>query len=106
MQEVGLGDEYPISIMCDNISSLKLVHNPIMLAQTKHIDLHNHYIREKYEDGSIQVRYILSAEQQADLLTKPLPPQSFIRNREVVDLKMLSVEILCPRETINLFLAF
>jgi hypothetical protein len=41
----------PTLVICDNISSLKLVRNPIMHAQTKHIDLHNHYIREKYKDG-------------------------------------------------------
>jgi hypothetical protein len=63
LKELGLGDEYPTSIMCDNINSLKLVCNPIMHTQTKHIHLHNHYIREKYENGSIQVWYILSAEQ-------------------------------------------
>jgi hypothetical protein len=89
LQELGLNCDLPTPVMCDNISSLKLVRNPIMHAQTKYIDLHNHYIREKYDDGSIRVEYVPSTAQQADLLTKPLPAQTFIRNRNAGGLRLL-----------------
>jgi hypothetical protein len=81
-QELQIEDSSPTPILCDNISSIRLVKNPIMHAQTKHFDIQHHYIREKFEDGTIHVTFIPSGEQQADLFTKPLPPQIFIYNRD------------------------
>jgi hypothetical protein len=75
-QELHIDITSPTPILCDNISSIQLVKNPIMHAQTKHFDLQHHYIRERHEDGSIQVIYTPSGEQQADLLTKPPSTQS------------------------------
>ncbi len=40
--------------------------------QTKHIELHHHYIREKAQAKCIVVGYISTNEQQVDMLTKPL----------------------------------
>lgn len=38
-----------------------------MHAQTKHFDLHHHYVREKFDDGTITVDYVPSHSQQADI---------------------------------------
>ena len=84
--ELQIDVQTPTPILCDNLSSIHLVRNPIMHAQTKHFDLQHHYIREKYNDGTIQVTFIPSTEQEADLLTKPLAPQKFLHNRALSDL--------------------
>jgi hypothetical protein len=60
-----------------------------MHAKTKYFELKHHYIREKSEDSTIQVGFIPSQEQQADLLTKPLAPQKFLYNREIYGLTPL-----------------
>ena len=75
--------------MCDNLNSIRLVKNPIMHAQTKHFDIQHHYIREKFEDGTIHVTFIPYVEQQADLLTKLLAPQKFLHNRNMTGLTEL-----------------
>jgi hypothetical protein len=80
-KELGMCSENPTLILCGNISSIKLVKNLVMHAQTKYIDLHSHFIREKYEDGTICISHVPSLAQQADLLMKPLSPQAFIQNR-------------------------
>jgi hypothetical protein len=53
-----------------------------MHVQTKYFDIQHHYIREKFEDGTIHVTFIPFGEQQADLLTKLLSPQKNLYNRD------------------------
>jgi hypothetical protein len=36
-----------VAIYCDNISSILLDNNPVYHARTKHIEVHDHFIREK-----------------------------------------------------------
>ena len=61
-----------------------------MHTQAKHFNIQHHYLREKFEEGTIHVTFIPSREQQADLLTKPLSPQKFIYNRDRTGLIELS----------------
>ena len=37
----------PVTLFCDNMSSIQLANNPVFHARTKHIEVHYHYIREK-----------------------------------------------------------
>jgi hypothetical protein len=60
-----------------------------MHAQTKHFALYNHHVREKSEDGTVQVHFIPSDKQQADLFTKPLAPQQFLNNQSLIGLSPL-----------------
>ena len=39
----------PTKVHCDNQSAVKLAHNPVYHARTKHIELQHHFIREKIE---------------------------------------------------------
>jgi hypothetical protein len=48
------------------------VKNPEFHCRTKHIDLQYHFIGEKHESKEIDIQYISTADQIADLLTKPL----------------------------------
>jgi hypothetical protein len=43
-QELYLRQDHPTPIYCDNISSIRLVKNPVIHAQTKHFTLHDHHI--------------------------------------------------------------
>jgi hypothetical protein len=60
-----------------------------MHAQTKHFALHNHHIRKKSENDTIQVHFIPSDKQQADIFTKLLAPQQFLKNRSLIGLSPL-----------------
>ncbi|XP_020672222.1 uncharacterized protein LOC110092150 [Dendrobium catenatum] len=64
-------------IFCDNTSAMALAHNPIFHARTKHIEIDHHFINQHIQSNAIQLLHISSAEQPADLLTKPLPITRF-----------------------------
>ena len=56
----------------DNQSAIQLVKNPVFHGRTKHIEIQYHFIREKYENKNIDVVYIPSELQLADVFTKAL----------------------------------
>nr|PNR62366.1 hypothetical protein PHYPA_000790 [Physcomitrium patens] len=40
-----IDDKNPTPLLCDNVSSMRLVRNLIMHQRTKHIELNHHYIK-------------------------------------------------------------
>ena len=60
----------PLVMLCDNQSAIALAKNDTFHQRTKHIDVGHHFIREQIEWGHITIRYVPTAEQDADILTK------------------------------------
>jgi len=57
---------------CDNIDATYLTANPVFHARTKHVEIDYHFVREKVQQKTLNVRYISSKDQLADRLTKPI----------------------------------
>ena len=70
----------------DNQSAIKLAKNPEFHKRTKHIDIRYHYLREKYQSGEINIQYVPSEVQKADILTKPLARDRFTSLRDSLGL--------------------
>ena len=70
-------------LWCDNQSAGDLARNPVFHSRSKHIELDVHYIRDKVLNKELEVRYIPTKEQVADVLTKPLsfPKFSYFRSK-------------------------
>ena len=66
-------ESVPISI--DNQSAIKLANNSEYHKRSKHIDIRFHFIRDVVSKREIEIKYVMSKNQLADLLTKPLPKQ-------------------------------
>eukprot|EP00253_Pinus_taeda_P023683 PITA_23683 len=67
----------PISILCDNTSAISISKNPVMHSKTKHIPIKYHFLREQVLEQKLKLEYVPSKEQVADILTKPLPRETF-----------------------------
>lgn len=61
-----------IKIYCDNQSALAISKNPVQHYQTRHFRLTWHFIRQLQEAGEVEVRFINTNLQDADILTKAL----------------------------------
>jgi transposase InsO family protein len=70
---------FPLIIYNDNQSAISLAHADLgqFHARTKHIDIRYHFIREKIENGTLDVIYCPTAEMTADALTKALAAYKF-----------------------------
>ena len=62
----------PMIIFEDNQSTIAFAKNPIQSERTKHIEVKYHYIREKVAEGKIEVKYMPTTDQVADIFTKSL----------------------------------
>lgn len=72
LEELNYDQTSPTDVCVDNTSAIKLAHNPEFHERSKHIDVKYHFTRERIEQGEIQVPYVPTTEQKADILTKPL----------------------------------
>jgi hypothetical protein len=60
----------PSTIWCDNFGALSLASNLVSHACTKHIEVDIHFILEKVTNRDIQLQYISTLDQVADIFTK------------------------------------
>jgi hypothetical protein len=72
LDELGFIQEGATRIMEDNQGCIALSVNPVHQKRSKHIDIKHHFIRELVEGGVIELVYVPTEYQQADLLTKAL----------------------------------
>jgi len=70
--DLGLHVDRHVVIYCDNLSSIQLGRNLVFHAQTKHIEVHYHFIREKVLACEIDLTYVNTKDQVADIFTKVL----------------------------------
>ena len=63
--------------MVDNQSPITLSKNPVHHNRTKHIDTHYHFICECVEDKKIEIGFIRTEDQLADMFTKALGRMKF-----------------------------
>jgi hypothetical protein len=68
-------------LLVDNKSAIHLIKNPVFHDRTKHIDTRYHLIRDYVEKDVLEVDYICTAAQLADLMTKALGRVRFLELR-------------------------
>nr|GEY59275.1 copia protein [Tanacetum cinerariifolium] len=66
-----------IHIYCDSKAAIAISCNPIQHSRTKHIDVRYHFIKEKVEKGIVELFFVRTEYQLADLFTKALPEDMF-----------------------------
>nr|GEV09846.1 retrovirus-related Pol polyprotein from transposon TNT 1-94 [Tanacetum cinerariifolium] len=62
-----------ILIYCDSKSAIAISCNPVQQSRTKHIAVRYHFIKEHVEKGTIELYFVKTDYQLADLFTKALP---------------------------------
>jgi len=70
-----------VPLLCDSTSAISVAKNPVLHSKTKHIDVRYHFLRDHTEKGDIELCYVDTQNQLADILTKPLDLATFARLR-------------------------
>jgi hypothetical protein len=74
----------PTVIFCDNHSFIKLLENPVFHDRSKHIEIQYHFICDYVQRGAVELQYISTEEQVADILTKAFNMGKFVFFRDKI----------------------
>nr|GEV55501.1 retrovirus-related Pol polyprotein from transposon TNT 1-94 [Tanacetum cinerariifolium]GEV56445.1 retrovirus-related Pol polyprotein from transposon TNT 1-94 [Tanacetum cinerariifolium] len=66
-----------IPLYCDNKSAIALCCNNVQHSQSKHIDIRHRFIREQVENGVVELYFVTTDYQLADIFTKALSRERF-----------------------------
>lgn len=84
LKELGLHVQTGSRVFGDNQSTIAISHNGIKGERTKHVDVKYHFITETVESGAVQLKWIPTTEQQADIFTKALATPVFEHFRKLL----------------------
>lgn len=71
-----------VPIYVDNQAAIKIASSSENHKRSKHIDVRYHFTRDVVNRGEIEIKYVQSKEQLADIFTKPVQKQQFCYLRE------------------------
>jgi len=91
--DVGLHVDRQVVIYCDNLSNIQLARNLVFHARTKHIEVHYHFIREKVLASEIDLTYVSTEDQVADIFTKVLGAEKHRRFRSMLGMMELELSL-------------
>ncbi|GJR35749.1 hypothetical protein Tco_1211433 [Tanacetum coccineum] len=95
LTDYGLGFN-KIPMYCDNKSAIALCCNNVQHSRSKHIDIRFHFIKEHVENGVVELYFVNTEYQLADIFTK-----SLCRERIEFLIKKLGMQSFTP-ETLKL----
>ncbi|GKD78392.1 hypothetical protein Tco_1341013 [Tanacetum coccineum] len=83
-----------IPMYCDNQSVIALCCNNVQHSRSKHIDIRHHFIKEQVENRVVEVYFVETKYQLADIFTKTLPMERFELILPLLSMKQLYPETL------------
>jgi hypothetical protein len=72
LSELGFKISSPTILRVNNQSAIAITHNPEFHNRTKHINLCHHFLRERVAAGDIELSYVPTGDQLADIFMKGL----------------------------------
>ncbi|GKB97746.1 hypothetical protein Tco_0983883 [Tanacetum coccineum] len=81
-----------IPLYCDNKSAIALCCNNVQHSRSKHIDIRHHFIKEQVENGMVELYFVRTQYQLANIFIKPLT-----RERLEFLIKKLGMQSMPPK---------
>lgn len=78
----------PTVLYGDNQSAIKSIYKLTNTDRLRHVDMRYHFVRDMVKEGTVDIRWIQSKENVADIMTKPCKWQTYceLRDRIMVEL--------------------
>ncbi|GKC91452.1 retrovirus-related pol polyprotein from transposon TNT 1-94 [Tanacetum coccineum] len=83
-----------IPLYSDNKSAIALCCNNVQHPRAKHIDVRYHFIKEQVENEIVELYFVRTEYQLADIFTKPLPRERFNFLIEKLGMRSMSPKML------------
>ena len=79
-----MSQEESMDIFIDNKSALAFAKNPVFHGHSKYIDTKFHFIRDSVTKKKVELKFVKSQDQIADIFTKPLKEDVFCKLRSLL----------------------
>ena len=91
LKDLGIFLSFSPKLWCDNVSTLAIASNPVFHDRTKHVEVDYHFVCERVLRRDLQIRYVATGDQLADIFSKSLPSCRFLwlRSKPMVSLNPL-----------------
>jgi hypothetical protein len=66
-----------VPLMCDNASVISVAKYPVFHKRMRHVKRRHHFLRDHVEKGDIEMRYIDTERQLANIFTKLIDSSRF-----------------------------
>ncbi|GJY59837.1 retrovirus-related pol polyprotein from transposon TNT 1-94 [Tanacetum coccineum] len=83
-----------LPLYCDNKSAIALCCNNVQNSQAKHIDVRYDFIKEQVENGIVELYFVPTEYQLANIFTKPSPRERFNFLIKKLGMRSMSSETL------------
>ncbi|GAU31439.1 hypothetical protein TSUD_222100 [Trifolium subterraneum] len=81
LSEMKIIDNITVMLKIDNKSAINLAKNPVSHGKSKHIETRFHFLRDQINKGKLSLEYFSTNDQQADILTKVVKRDQFLKLR-------------------------
>ena len=85
-QQIGLPLQNPLKLYCDSEAAIAIAKNEGTHSKSKSIRIETHSVRERLRRREIEVEYVNTKGNIADIFTKSLPRESFTTHRDTLGL--------------------
>jgi hypothetical protein len=75
-----------VPLLCDHESAIRMADNPVEHSRTKHIDIRYHFLRDHQQRGNIEIAYVNTKNQLADIFTRTLDEKTFSKLRNELNI--------------------
>ncbi|GKC05204.1 retrovirus-related pol polyprotein from transposon TNT 1-94, partial [Tanacetum coccineum] len=83
-----------IPLYCDNKSAIALCCNNVQHSRSKHIDIRHYFIKEQVENGVVELYFVRTEYQLADIFIKPLARERLEFLIKKLGMQSMSLETL------------
>jgi hypothetical protein len=76
-----------VPLLCDNESAIRMADNLVEHSRAlKLINIRYHFLRDHQQNGDIEIAYVSTHNQLADIFTKPLDEKTFSKLRNELNI--------------------
>ena len=94
LRELGQEQTSPSTVFEDNNAAIALAHNKEQSKRAKHYQMKVHFLNEQLKRGVFSYVRVDTRNQLADCFTKALPRDDFARYRDMMGVKLPSVQVV------------
>jgi hypothetical protein len=77
MREIKIPVTTPLEMVCNNLSAIHLVQNPVHHGRVTHVVIKHHWICEHVQEGTFKLKHVYTSDMVANILTKNLGKRPF-----------------------------